>query len=163
MTANDAIKNDLAMGETVSLMYLDDLTDAEMMKRACPGINHIKYQVGHLISSENAMVEGCLPGTMPPLPADFAGKYSKEKATEDNPAAFHSKDELLQIYRQQRAATLAALARQSESDLDRPAPEAFQSYAPTVGSVFALQGSHWLMHCGQWAVLRRQLGRPPLM
>jgi hypothetical protein len=28
--------------------------------------------------------------------------------------------------------------------------------------VFSMQGSHWMMHAGQWAVLRRKLGRPPL-
>ena len=29
-------------------------------------------------------------------------------------------------------------------------------------TMLALAGTHWLMHAGQWAVVRRQLGRPPL-
>ena len=28
--------------------------------------------------------------------------------------------------------------------------------------MFSLFGSHWLMHCGQWAVVRRELGRKPI-
>jgi hypothetical protein len=31
-----------------------------------------------------------------------------------------------------------------------------------VGALFSVEGSHWLMHAGQWAVIRRQLGRKPL-
>ena len=162
MNPHEALNNTMNMGETVGLGYLQDLTDAEMMKRACPGINHIKYQVGHLIASENQMLNECLPGSMPPLPSGFADKYQKENAANDDPGAFHSKEELLGHYRRQRAATLAALDKVAAADLDKPAPESMQSYAPTVGAVFEMQGSHWLMHCGQWAVVRRQLGRPPL-
>ena len=32
---------------------VDSTTDAEMMKRPCEGCNHIKWQVGHLISFRN--------------------------------------------------------------------------------------------------------------
>jgi hypothetical protein len=31
-----------------------------------------------------------------------------------------------------------------------------------VGDVFSMQGGHLLMHAGQWAVVRRKLGRKPL-
>ncbi|MEX0819769.1 MAG: DinB family protein, partial [Pirellulaceae bacterium] len=65
-------------------------------------------------------------------------------------------------YQEQRAGTLAALAKLSDEDLDKPSPEAIQSYAPNVAAAFSMQGSHWLMHAGQWAVVRRQLGKPPL-
>lgn len=162
MNARAAIKLGLDMGELVSLGYLEDLTDAELMKRPTPGCNHIKWQVGHLVASEHNLVGGCCPGQMPALPAGFESRYTNETANSDNPADFHSKDELLAAYRAQRAATLATLNRLQDSDLDQPSPESMQSYAPTVGAVFSLQGSHWLMHAGQWAVIRRQLGRKPL-
>lgn len=162
MNAREAIRIILEMADTVCLTYLDDLSDADLMRRACPGINHLKWQIGHLINSEHRMVSDCLPGSMPPLPPDFGTKYSKDTAAIDDPARFHSRQDLLALHKQQRTATLAALAAISDDDLDRPAPEAYRSYAPTVGAVFSMQGSHWLMHCGQWAVVRRQLGRPPL-
>ena len=41
-------------GDMISLPYLEDLSDKEMLHRACPGCNHINWQVGHLIVSENA-------------------------------------------------------------------------------------------------------------
>ena len=63
---------------------------------------------------------------------------------------------------EQLTAALAALAGFSDDDLDAPSPEPVNSYAPTAGAAFAMLGSHWMMHSGQWVVVRRQLGRPPL-
>jgi hypothetical protein len=31
-----------------------------------------------------------------------------------------------------------------------------------VAGIFLMQGTHWTMHAGQWAVIRRKLGRAPL-
>ena len=162
MEALQAIRGNIDMGKMVCMGYLEDLTDTEMMHRPHPEINHIKWQVGHLIASEHQMIDGVVPGSMPNLPEGFADKYTKETAGSNDEAAFDSKADLLSVFEQQRAATLAALEGMSADDLDKPAPESMQAYAPTVGDAFNLQGSHWLMHCGQWAVIRRQLGRPPL-
>ena len=57
----------------------------------------------------------------------------------------------------------AALERLTSADLDRPSPEKFRQFWPTLGDLFAIEAGHWLMHAGQWAVLRRKLGKPPLM
>jgi hypothetical protein len=162
MDARDAIKLGINMGDMVSMAYLQDLTDEQMMQRPHPECNHLKWQIGHLIASEHSIVEGVAPGVMPALPEGFAERYSKETAKSDDASAFDSKDELLRVYQQQRAGTMAALAKLSDADLDKPAPEAMRSYAPNVAAAFSMQGSHWLMHAGQWAVLRRQLGKPPL-
>lgn len=162
MNAHDALKMTMGTAEFIGLAYLEDLTDEELMRRAAPGINHINWQVGHLLLSENQMLSAIAPGSVPPLPTGFAEKYSRDTIGVDDPAAFFKKAELLTIYKSQRAATKAALDKMSAEELDKPAPEAFQAYAPTYGAVFELQGSHWLMHCGQWAVVRRQLGKPAL-
>ena len=69
-------------------------------------------------------------------------------------------DELARV--QERPAIKAALSNLAESDLDKSSPESMQGYAPTVGSAFVMIGGHWIMHAGQWAVIRRQLGREPL-
>jgi uncharacterized damage-inducible protein DinB len=159
MNAKAAIKMSIEMGDMVSLSYLEDLNDAELMRRPCSGCNHINWQIGHLIASENHIMNQVLPGSLPPLPAGFAEKYSKEAATSDDAGKFSKKDELLSIHKQQRAATLAALDKLADDKLDTPTG---LEYAPTVASALSLQGGHWLMHAGQWVVVRRQLGRKPL-
>ncbi|MFT4557928.1 MAG: DinB family protein [Planctomycetales bacterium] len=162
MNAREAIKLSIDSAKFVSLEYLADLSDEDMLQRPHAECNHIKWQMGHLISSEHQMVNGVCSGSMPDLPEGFAERYSKETSKSDDPDAFDSKADLRQLLEDQRAATLQALAGLSDEDLDKPAPEAMQAYAPTVGDVFSLQGGHWMMHAGQWAIIRRQLGRPPL-
>lgn len=162
MNVHQAIKGSIDMGKFVCMGYLDDLSDEEMMHRPHPEINHIKWQVGHLIASEHAMINGVVPGSMPALPDGFAEKYTKDTSSSNDAAAFDSKEDLLKVFEEQRSAALATLEKASDDDLDKPAPEQMREYAPTVGDAFNLQGAHWLMHCGQWAVIRRQLGRPPL-
>ena len=159
MDARAAIKLGIDMADFVSLGYLQDLSDAEFMLRAAPAINHINWQVGHLIASEHGMMTQIMPGSMPALPAGFAEKYTSETAKNDDSAAFCKKDELLRVQKEQRAGTLAALAKTTDEAFSN---ETGVHYAKTVADMFTLQGCHWLMHCGQWAVVRRQLGRPPL-
>ena len=162
MDTKTAIKSAIDMAHMISTSYLGDLTDEEMMHRPAPGCNHIKWQVGHLIAAENSMINQCVPGSMPALPDGFAAKYTKETAISDDASAFDSKADLMELYEQQRAATLAALDKIPESDLDKEGPEEIRSYCPTFGAAFLMQDAHWMMHAGQWAVVRRQLGREPL-
>jgi DinB superfamily len=159
MNAKDAIKIAIDTGRMISLGYIEDLTDQELLHRPAKGANHVNWQLGHLIASENDMGNRAVAGSMPPLPAGFAEKYTKETAASDDPAKFLKKAELLKVFEEQRAATLQALDRQSEADFDKPTGV---EYAPTVGAMFSMHGTHWVMHAGQWAVVRRQLGRAPL-
>lgn len=159
MNAHDAIRLSINMGSTVAMAYVADLTDQDLLRRPAPGCNHINWQIGHCIRSEHEMMDKVAPGTMPPLPAGFVQKYDKATAGVDDPQKFCTKAELLEAYQVQRAGTLAALEKTSAADLDRSTGI---EYAPNVGAMFELQGSHWLMHAGQWAVVRRQLGKPPL-
>lgn len=159
MNAQQAIRISIEMGNTVAMAYVADLNDEELLRRPAPNCNHINWQLGHCIRSEHDEVERVAPGAMPALPAGFAEKYTPQTAALDDPKAFCSKAELLAAYQAQREGTLKALAATSASDLDRPTGI---EYAPTVGAVYELQGSHYLMHVGQWAVVRRQLGRKPL-
>ena len=159
MDSREAIKVSIGTADFVAMGYITDLTDQDFMRRPHPGCNHINWQVGHLVAAEHKMVNDVAPGAMPSLPAGFADKYTKETAASDDPAKFVTKDELLRVAKEQRAATLIALGKQSDADLDKPTG---LDYAPTVGAMFALQGSHWLMHCGQWVIVRRSLGKPAL-
>jgi hypothetical protein len=159
MKAQDVIKQIITGADQIVGAYLGDLTDKEMFHRPAPGCNHVNWQLGHLITAEHGIIEKSLPNVLPPLPKGFAEKYASENAKKDDPAAFCNKDELLRVYKEQRAATLAALAKTSETELDRPC----EGWTPNVAAVFSgAAGTHWLMHVGQWAVIRRQLGRPPL-
>jgi hypothetical protein len=159
MNSRQTIKNTIDTADMVCGSYLGDLTDEEMMKRPHAGCNHINWQVGHLIAADNMMANGCFPDTVPALPEGFSEKYGKETASNDDAAAFCNKDELMGLLKAQREAIFAKLEVLNDEDLDAPAPESMQGYAPTAGAALNMIGSHWLMHAGQWVVLRRELGR----
>lgn len=160
MNAQTAIRNSLETAEMICMSYLSDLSDEQMMQRPHPKCNHLNWQVGHLIASEYQMVNQIAGGKLPELPAGFADMYGKETAGSDVASDFKSKDELLAIYKQQRAATLAVLAEMSDEDFDAPSGI---DYAPTAGSIMQMQGAHWLMHCGQWVIVRRECDKPVMI
>ncbi len=157
MDARDAIKGNLEMAEMVGMAYLGDLTDLELMQRPHAQCNHLNWQIGHLVCSENQLMNTVAPGDMPALPAGFAEKYGREQAGSDNPGDFASKDKLLEVYKTQRAGTLAVLDKMSAEQLDAPSGV---DYAPTKGALIRMQAEHWLMHCGQWVIVRRNNGKP---
>jgi hypothetical protein len=159
MNAKDAIKLGIDMGKFISMGYLEDLTDQELLHRPAKGANHINWQLGHLIASEHDMTEKVAPGSMPSLPVGFTEKYTKDTAVSDDASKFLKKAELLKAFEDQRAASLKALDKLSDADLDKSTGV---EYAPTVGAMFSMHGTHWVMHAGQWAVVRRQLGRKPI-
>ena len=80
MNARDAIRISIDSGTMVTSMYLEDLTDADLLVRPCPGCNHINWKIGHLIVSENQMLGMANPEAVKPQPAGFNEKYSREKA-----------------------------------------------------------------------------------
>jgi uncharacterized damage-inducible protein DinB len=161
-TATNIIKASLDSSDFCISSYLADLSDADLMVRPVPGINHIAWQLGHLIAAENQLINAVRPGSMPPLPDGFAARYSKETAGIDDASKFDKKETFLKLMQEQRAGTVAALAKVSDADLERESPESIREYSPTVGSTFNLVASHWMMHSGQWVVVRRKLGHKPL-
>lgn len=139
---------------------LDDLSDAELMVRPMPTMNHWKWQLGHLIASENFHLDALGCGVMPALPAGFAEAFTKETAASDDAAAFPSKAALVEEMARQRAGTIATLSKLSDEALLAPSPEPIRYFGPTVGAVFAGEVAHWMLHIGQLIVIRKHLGKP---
>jgi DinB superfamily len=156
-----AIHSSLAQADMVVNSYLEDLKPEELLVRPIPGSNHIAWQLGHLISSERYLIDKAAPGKLEPLPAGFDQAHKKDTAAIDDPGKFLSKDEYLRLARQVRAGTLRLVEEMAPADFDRPV-EKMPPVVKTVGDLFLFVSMHWLMHAGQWAVIRRKLGRAPL-
>lgn len=163
MNGKDAIKMQMDMGLTVLKTYVSDLDDANLMLRPGRGCNHLAWQIGHLIASEASLCQSVCPNVASVLPEGFAERHAKDKAGLDDPTQFQSKQQYLDLFDKQRAATLDALAKLTDGDLDKPSPEQWQKMFPTVGAVLGLIAAHPLMHAGQFVLVRRQLGKPVLI
>lgn len=161
MNAHDVIRNAIELSHMVARAYIEDLGDADLLVRSVPGANHIAWQLGHLLNSTSHMLAGLgKPGLS--FPAGFDAAYTRETAGCDDPTLFCSKADYMAMMDQAKAASLAALDSTPENVLDQPGPEAMREYAPTVGAVLMLLGSHWLMHAGQFVPIRRKLGKPAM-
>ena len=163
MDAKDAIRSSANLSSMVLNAYISDLDDADLMRRPGEGCNHLAWQLGHLISAEVQLMESVAPGQGIELPAGFADTHSKESCDNDDPASFHAKQTYVDLFEKVRAASSAALDGYAPADLDKPAPEGFREFCPTMGDMFTLIATHPLMHAGQFVIVRRQLGKPILM
>jgi hypothetical protein len=159
MNAKDAIRSSLNIADFMLQSYLSDLTNEELLVRPVPEANHVAWQIGHLISAECRLVEAAVPGSMPGLPPGFAERHSKDAAASDRAADFLTKDEYLNLAKTVRAETLRVLEGLSDTDLDKPVTGRVPPFVKCSGDCFVTVGDHWLMHSGQWVVLRRKLGR----
>jgi hypothetical protein len=163
VNAKDVIKTALDSNRSMLTMYLSDLSDADLLVRPAPGANHIAWQLGHLIGAEANFVLPTVPGAaVPQLPAGFAEKHAKETAGKDSPADFYKKEEYLALLSKVREATLAALAKIPDAELDKPTSGRVAQIAPNIGALFLLCATHDMMHGGQFTVVRRKLGKPVL-
>jgi uncharacterized damage-inducible protein DinB len=162
MNAKDVIKNTLDTSDMILGTYVGDLADADFLLRPVAGMNHIAWQLGHLIEVEHRFVESLKPGSCPKLPDGFAEHHKTDQAQSDDPAHFATKAAYLNLWKAQRAATKAVLDALSDAELDEAKP-GLPPFAPTVGAVFNLLGTHPLMHAGQFVAVRRMLGKPVLI
>ena len=71
MKAKDALRLTIDNSNMIATSYLNDLSDADLFVRPVVGMNHLAWQLGHLIASERFFIEGIKPGASPPLPKGF--------------------------------------------------------------------------------------------
>lgn len=164
MHVKDVLRNNLQFTKSFVAQALADLSDADLLVRPVPGANHIAWQIGHVINSERNMFTKNLPNQpYPELPAGFSERHNKESAASQDTKGWGTKAEYLNLFNKVREATLAALDRAPDADLDKPVDGPVSRIAPTIGALFALAGNHVLMHAGQFSVVRRKLAKPVLM
>jgi hypothetical protein len=161
MDIKQGILSSLAQSDMVVGAYLADLTSEELLARPLPGANHIAWQWGHLISSERFLIEKIAPGKMPVLSEAFETAHKRDNAASDDPASFLTKEQYEQLAREVRGVTLSVVKDLTPEDLDQPVAK-LPPTVKVVGDLFFFLSMHWLMHAGQWALVRRKLGRPPL-
>ena len=88
------------------------------------------------------------------------GCVDAETSKAEGTVGYLTKTEYLDLYKKVRAHSLKNLDAFPEAELDTPIEGRIAAIAPNVGSMFALVANHPMMHLGQFAVVRRKLGKP---
>lgn len=161
MDIKQAIAFNLSSSEFVVGGLLADLNSSDLMVRPVPGANHIAWQLGHLIAAEGYLIALGLPDAIEKLPEGFVERHNKSTAASDNPSDFLTKEEYLALAKQVRANTMRVVEGLSPADFDKPVTGG-PPFITTVGEALLFISGHWLTHAGQWTVIRRGMGRPPL-
>ena len=71
MSPKDALKLSINMSDLIINTYIGDLSDADIFIRPVPGMNHIAWQLGHLISAEHHFVDMVQAGLVPGVAGRF--------------------------------------------------------------------------------------------
>lgn len=161
MTGVQVLQSALEGTKGTLAWFVSDFSDADLLVRPVPGANHAAWQIGNIIGGDVMLVKGHFPdATFPELPAGFMEKHGDAGAKDDT--GFHTKAEYLRLLDAVRSATIAALGKLADADLDQPTTGDLAKFVPTVGKLFQMASDHTLLHVGQFTVIRRHLGKPVL-
>jgi hypothetical protein len=161
MRAKDVVKICLTSTQENLQMYLGDLSDADLTVHPVKSANNIAWQLAHLSTAESHLLADQLPGVKyPQLPAAIANLGNERTGKVDPPEGYLPKAQYLEWFNKMRAATIAAVDKLSDSDLDKPVTNDMAKYAPTLGALLVMTATHTLMHGGQFTVVRRALNKP---
>lgn len=160
MHSKDVIRHTLGMADHLLGAYTGDLTNEEIFLQPVSGMNHIAWQIGHLITSERDMAEMIKPGSSPALPEGFAEVHSRTDTKGTSPDQFLTKEAYLELYKAQRAATNAILDSISDEGLATATKDGYAQIAPNFAALLNLIGQHYLMHLGQFVAVRRAANKP---
>jgi len=161
MRAKDVVKIALSSALDTMQMFLGDLSDKDITVRPVAGANNIAWQLAHLTTAEGFLLQGELPGVQyPQIPAPIAALGSERSGKEDPPEGYQTKAQYLECLGKMRAATIAAVEKLTDADLDKPVTNSMAKFAPTLGALLILTANHTLMHGGQFTVVRRALNKP---
>jgi hypothetical protein len=163
MTAVQAISAAIQSSTNWVEAYLADFSDADLLVRPLPNANHVAWQLGNVIAGDPFLVQTQFPDApFPKLPDGFLELHSSGGAGKDSDPGFLTKQGYLSLLKEGREATLTALNKLSDADLDQAAHANLQFAGPTVADAFQFIATHTLMHLGQFTVIRRKLGKPVL-
>jgi uncharacterized damage-inducible protein DinB len=156
MRFQDAMRETIQLSQMMLTVYLSDLDEADLLRTPGPGCNPLAFQLGHLISSSETLLNEIRPGSAPALPAGFREQHAEASL----PHGVTTKAEYLRLCAEMHAATLTLCEQLTGEELAMPSPERCRSYAPTMASMFILLGTHPIMHMGQIVPIRRAAGKP---
>ena len=159
-TANDAIAHALKVSQTLLQRYVADLNSQEYLHRPSPSANCAAWIVGHLTVSERGGLKR-LGAPMPELPEGFEHRFSREEGC-PQAQEFGDVTRLMPLFDEHRNRLIAAVKSATPEQLDKPLEKAHPLFN-TVGEFLTFYALHGAMHAGQITMIRRSLGRPPLV
>lgn len=159
-TPNDVLVHNLTATQLMVERFTADLQPPEYLHRPTPKANCAAWTVGHLaLSDRHALAQ--LGGELPPLPDGFEQRFGRDESCAQA-AEFGDVSAIVPVFNEQRARLIDAVRRATPEQLakamDKPHP-----MFKTLGEYISFMSAHCAMHVGQITIIRRSLGRPPIV
>ena len=159
-TANDILVHSLTTSRMMARRFTEDLKPNELLHRPAANANCAAWLLGHLTLS-NRSVAAKFNADLPALPEGFERRFGqKESAPQAND--FGDCSQLLTTLEQSFDALIAAVKRATPEQLATPTERQSPMFK-TLGEVANFMALHAAMHIGQITIIRRSLGRPPII
>jgi hypothetical protein len=161
MQAIDAIRIALKFSD-MGMKYLEDMSDAPLLRPGPTGGNHAMWIAGHL-----TVVEGRLHQMLRGIPNPVAAwkpLFDWGSEPVDDPSAYPPFDEVMKKFKELRALTHAFLDEVGDAGLDQPTkcqPPGF-SGMDTAGKAILIIAVHASGHLGGLNVVRAAAGKQRL-
>ncbi len=159
---NDVIVHSLSVSQALLNRYTADLTPEEYLHRPVKDANCVAWLIGHLILSERGVMQKLEIEGAPTLPEGFEKRFSRDEGV-PQAETFGDVTTLMPLFNLHRELVIDAVKRAAPDLLDRPLDQPRPPIFSTVGEMVNFYGAHVTLHTGQITLIRRSLGRPPLV
>lgn len=161
-TANEPIVYSLQFSRGAVRMFTEDLAPQELLHRTTPKANCAAWLIGHLTLSDRNMLKRLGVTDLPPLPGDdFEKRFSRDDGC-PQAGAFGDVSALLATFEAHRDRLIALASSMTPQQFDQPLDKPHPRFK-TVGELLSFMSLHTCVHAGQITMIRRSLGRPPVI
>lgn len=156
-SAKEVVLQQLRNGQYFYEKFTADLSDAEYFKPPIEGGNHAAWLLGHVACAEDSLVALITGGTKR-IPEATHELFKGGSMCVANPSKYPSRRQIDELFRNSRANTIEALTKYNDRKWEEPSPQGWDKLVfPTMGAMWALQGTHQFWHIGQVTVCRQAM------
>ena len=162
-SAGEAIAHSLRGSKGLLHRYTQDLTPTEFLHRPAPKANCTAWLIGHLTLSDRSALKalGIAGEALPKLPDGYEKRFSRDEGC-PQAGEFGDVSVLLPLFDEHRDLLIQTVERASPEQLNRPL-ETSRPMFSTPGELAGFMSLHTAMNAGQITIIRRSLGRPPII
>jgi uncharacterized damage-inducible protein DinB len=160
-TANDIIVHSAISAGKLLRRFTEDLKPQEYLHRPTPQANCTAWLLGHLILADRGILKKLDVADIPELPAGFDKRFARDD-TAPQANDFGDVSLLLPLFEKLHALVVQKVRDLSAAELDKPTEKQHPMFS-TIGQWLNYMSHHITMHVGQITLIRRSLGRPPIV
>jgi uncharacterized damage-inducible protein DinB len=159
-TPNDVIAHALTCTHLMVNRFTADLQPAEYLHRPTPTANCAAWTIGHLALSDRHCLKQ-LGAELPPLPEGFDKRFSRDEGC-PQAGDFGDVAQIMPVFNEHRTRLIEAVKHAPPEQFDKPLEKPRPMFK-TLGEFITFMAAHTAMHVGQITIIRRSLGRPPIV